>query len=145
MRSPTIRIATADDGERITLLAAQLGYSSGPEQTRERIAALSPLSHHVVYVAELDDGIIGWLHAHVHHTITDDASTEIAGLVVDAQFRGTGVGRALMAAAEEWARSQGCKSVRLRSNVVRSGAHAFYRRLGYEITKSQHAFRKQLC
>jgi GNAT superfamily N-acetyltransferase len=96
-------------------------------------------------VAESRGRLVGWLHASVHHTITNEISAEIAGLVVDEQVRGTGVGRALMSAAEQWARAQSCESVRLRSNVIRVGAHAFYRRLRYEIIKSQHAFRKKLA
>jgi GNAT superfamily N-acetyltransferase len=46
--------------------------------------------------------------------------------------------------AERWARSQGLKSVYLRSNVAREKAHSFYQRLGYRIIKTQHAFQKKL-
>jgi GNAT superfamily N-acetyltransferase len=64
--------------------------------------------------------------------------------VVDEQARGAGVGRALMARAEQWARDHGCVAVTLRTNVVRTEAHAFYEKLGYGNVKTQHAYRKRL-
>jgi len=66
------------------------------------------------------------------------------GLVVDDKRRSLGAGAMLLAAAERWAKSQGCKSVSVRSNVIRGRAHAFYERHGYEHYKTQKAFRKIL-
>jgi GNAT superfamily N-acetyltransferase len=73
-----------------------------------------------------------------------DPVAEIAGLVVDAEWRGSGVGKLLMQRAEDWARANGLRMVVLRSNVIRSEAHAFYESIGYTRFKTQHAFRKQL-
>ncbi len=72
------------------------------------------------------------------------AAVEIRGLVVDESRRGAGLGRGLMEHAEEWARGRGVRVIRLRSNVVRGGAHAFYARLGYSLVKTQHIFSKKL-
>jgi GNAT superfamily N-acetyltransferase len=69
---------------------------------------------------------------------------ELRGLVVDEKHRGTGLGRALLRQAEQWAIDRKTPVVRLRCNVIRTGAHAFYRRLGYSLVKTQHAFRRQL-
>ena len=88
--------------------------------------------------------MIGWIHAHECHTIELDPWTEIAGLVIDERHRGRGAGSILMARAEQWARDRGCCQVRLRSNVIRARAHAFYEKLGYETIKTQKAFRKFL-
>jgi GNAT superfamily N-acetyltransferase len=49
-----------------------------------------------------------------------------------------------MQQAERWARGTGCPSVTVRSNVLRTGAHAFYQRLGYRLVKKQKVFRKRL-
>jgi len=49
-----------------------------------------------------------------------------------------------MQAAEAWTLEKGCTSVYLRSNVIRTRAHKFYKRIGYTIVKSQYAFRKNL-
>jgi GNAT superfamily N-acetyltransferase len=69
---------------------------------------------------------------------------EIAGLVVDETARGGGIGRRLLEAAEQWARSHGCRAIRVRSNVVREGAHAFYVREGFREIKTQKVFEKGL-
>ena len=69
---------------------------------------------------------------------------EIVGLVVDSVARRSGVGRALVAAAEHWARSRGIDEVFVRSNVVRPESHPFYERIGYLLSKTQHVYRKRL-
>jgi GNAT superfamily N-acetyltransferase len=57
---------------------------------------------------------------------------EIAELAVATQARGRGVGTALMAAAEAWAREQGCAYTVLDYNARNADAARFYRdRLGY--------------
>ncbi len=86
----------------------------------------------------------GWVHAHVSHLVENDPEAEIGGLVVDEAYRRTGAGGLLMERAEQWARDRGLKSVYLRSNIIRKDAQAFYKKLGYEIVKTQYAFRKRL-
>ena len=53
-------------------------------------------------------------------------------IVIDAAYRGGGICKILMSAAESWASERGYDSVALYSNVSRSGAHSFYQTLGYE-------------
>ena len=48
----------------------------------------------------------------------------------DAQRRG--IGKALMAAAEEFARTHDCERLEVVTSDRRLGAHAFYDRLGYK-------------
>ena len=96
-------------------------------------------------VAELrDGGVVGWVLIHMYRLVTSDCLAQVAGLVVDENHRGQGVGALLMEAAEKWARERGCRGVILRSRVMRKEAHAFYRRLGYTNTKTQEVFLKEL-
>jgi GNAT superfamily N-acetyltransferase len=88
--------------------------------------------------------VVGFVHVHLYLLLVDDREAEIGGLVVDASVRGRGLGARLMAAAEAWSLEKGCSSVYLRSNTLRTRAHAFYKNLGYSIIKSQYAFRKML-
>ena len=67
-----------------------------------------------------------------------------ATLVLKEARRGSGVGRALLAAAERWAVAHGYNLVRVRSNVVRDRTHYFYERLGYTRKKTSHVFDKRL-
>jgi len=45
---------------------------------------------------------------------------------------------------ERWALEKQICDLFLRSNVARPEAHPFYERLGYERTKTQHAYKKVL-
>ena len=65
-------------------------------------------------------------------------------IAVDPACRRQGVGRALLAAGEAWARSQGAEAMRLVSGESRKGAYAFYASLGYTGNKLQRNFKKNL-
>ena len=59
------------------------------------------------------------------------------------KFRVERVGKALVAAAEQWAADIGTPHVFLRSNILRQESHPFYESLGYTRTKTQHAYSKR--
>lgn len=68
----------------------------------------------------------------------------LEGWYVAAERRGQGIGRALMAAAEAWARDLGCQefaSDALADNLVSAAAH---RALGFEEVEVIRCFRKDL-
>ena len=145
----TVRPATLGDAEPLAKLAGQLGYPSSPDEVKRRLEQILVRPEHRVFVAEArgaqaGEGLAGWVHAYVVRTVESDPSVEIGGLVVEESWRGRGLGRLLMAEAERWARTTDCAAVTLRSNVVRDGAHAFYRRLGYTLIKTQRVFRKAI-
>ncbi len=138
-----VRTARQGDAAAIALLAGQLGYPSSPAQIQRRLARILRDSQHAAYVAVDAQGQVGgWIHAFVYRLVESDVQAEIGGLVVSRDFRGRGLGNLLMDRAERWARSKGLKSVYLRSNVIRENAHAFYRKRGYQVIKTQHAFLK---
>ncbi len=142
-----VRIARITDADNIAVLCGQLGYPSSAASVRRRLHSLAGNRGHAVWVAEPERSgpVVGWIHVFVKQLLESDREAEIGGLAVDEAFRGRGAGKALVERAERWARAKGLKSVYLRSNIVRKGAHRFYRRLGYEVIKTQHAFRKQVC
>ena len=99
----------------------------------------------LVLVAETGDAhLAGWLHARRLLGLLSEASVEIAGLVVDADHRSLGVGRALVTAVEGWARERDAGRLVVRSNVLRSESHVFYVKLGFERVKTQHAYERPL-
>jgi GNAT superfamily N-acetyltransferase len=142
--APLVRAARLEDAERLAELAGQLGYPTTPQQIRERFKSIAGDREQALFVAELQGEVIGWVQVLIYELLVAEREGEIGGLVVGERYRGRGVGRSLMQHAESWARQQGCPSVYLRSNIIRSGAHEFYRRLGYSLIKSQYAFRKAL-
>lgn len=142
-RQIAIRPATGEDAEAIASLSTQLGYPSTAERVRSRLESVLHSPDDAVWVAETAEArVIGWVHVSVRCLVESDPEAEIGGLIVDEEHRGSGAGRLLMERAEQWASAKGLPSVYLRSNVVRQAAHAFYTKLGYQVVKTQHAFRK---
>ena len=141
----TVRAAAMADADAIASLCGQLGYPSAGADAERRLAQIASEPDAVVLVADsAREGVIGWIHVRALHLLTRDACAEIGGLVVDESQRGRGIGGRLMAAAEDWARRRGLGELRLRSNVIRDDAHAFYRRRGYESAKTSLLFTKTL-
>ncbi len=140
-----IRRAKNSDAPQIAVLTGQLGYPATTAQARERLRGIKPASLHAVFVADsAKDGVIGWLHVSKQPLVEVAIRAEVNGLVVAEGQRGLGAGARLLAAAEDWARKHGCKSMSVRSNVIRERAHKFYERSGYEHYKTQKSFRKPL-
>jgi GNAT superfamily N-acetyltransferase len=139
-----IRRAGREDAAALAALCGELGYPTEAATVQTRLERVLDDPGHAVFVADGCGGIVGWVHALQVIYLEEGPFTEIGGLVVASSCRGEGIGARLMAAAEAWSLNQGIRLVRLRSNTIRERAHAFYRRLGYEITKSQYAFRKLL-
>jgi GNAT superfamily N-acetyltransferase len=140
-----IRRAESSDAARIAELCEQLGYPAKPAEIAQRLRKIKPANQHAVLVAESSERkVIAWLHVSVSPLMEVELRAEVNGLVVDDDERSHGIGALLLRAAEQWARSRGCKSMSVRSNVVRERAHQFYLRHGYEDYKTQKAFRKPL-
>lgn len=140
-----VRAAHSGDCNRMAELATQLGYPSSPDDIKRRIAEMTDPGRFVVYVAEdPQHEVIGWIGVYIFRSVEIDKHAEISGLIVDQDARCHGVGARLLLAAEEWARTNGCIHLSVRSNVVRERAHQFYLRHAYEATKTQKTFIKRL-
>lgn len=140
----TIRPAQESDAPAIARLAGELGYPSSTNQALARLRAVAGQAQDGAFVVESSGDVIGWMHLFGTHRLESDPFAEIAGLVVAATARGGGVGKALVARAEQWAEDHGYRSLRVRSNVIRADAHRFYEGLGYQRTKSQAVFSKAI-
>lgn len=135
---------TADDLPQVRELAAQLGYEIEPSRLGDAFARVSRSPDHHLLVATEGPRVVGWLHALGTELLYYDRYVEIAALVVDEAARRSGVGSALLQAAEAWGRARGDTEIRVRSRVSRDGAHRFYVRLGYEKEKTQYTFARRL-
>jgi len=141
----SVRRATLADAARIAELSGALGYPAEAAAIAGRLERLLPRAGEIVLVAAGEDGVAaGWIHAAEQELLESGSRCEILGLVVDADHRGRGAGRALVGAVEAWAAARGLALLTVRSNVVRAESHPFYERLGYLRTKTQHAYRKTL-
>ena len=68
----------------------------------------------------------------------------IEGWFVCQSHRNEGVGRELMRAAEDWARSHGCREVASDALIDNPGSHAAHQAMGFEVVDRCVHFRKPL-
>ena len=140
-----VRLMTAADAPAVAILSIQLGYPLTAEVVSERLASVFLEPAHGCFVAEKENTVTGWVHIYgVQMLISPCFFAEIGGLVVDANARRQGIGRALIAHAEAWAAEHGYAEVRLRSGLHRTEAHEFYQGIGYELAKTSHMFRRRV-
>ncbi len=138
------RPARLEDAPAMAALSDQLGYPSSAEEMQERLRAILGQEEHAVFVAERNGRVVAWIHVFLLRLVEANPEAEIGGLIVDEECRGQGIGRTLVRLAEDWARSLGCATIAVRSNVVRERTHRFYEGLGYGRVKAQYTFRKPL-
>jgi GNAT superfamily N-acetyltransferase len=141
---PVIRAMSVGDAEAVAELATQLGYPSTADQLRERIPHAIGRPDAAALVAEDAAKVVGWTHVELRRTLVGDREAQIMALVVDERCRGRGIGKALTAEAEQWARDHGATTIRVGSRTSREGAHRFYQREGYVLAKTSHWFEKDL-
>ncbi|HYT76375.1 MAG TPA: GNAT family N-acetyltransferase, partial [Vicinamibacterales bacterium] len=92
----TIRRAVPADAGRIAELSGVLGYPVESELMAQRLERLTASPSDVVLVAALGARtLVGWLHGAAHELLETGAQCEIAGLVVDPEYRKLGAGRRL--------------------------------------------------
>lgn len=141
-----IRLANADDDAFILGLVARfVEFELPPWRKRgecangiradvERHLAEQPAGTHI-FVAEDESGQrVGFLHL---QTVTDYFTTtrncHISDLAVAPGCDGRGIGRALLAHAERWAREHHCRHMTLAVFPGNERARALYERVGYGI------------
>lgn len=134
MGQTTVRAATDDDAPALARLLGELGYPNAPDALPARVRAieaeggstfLALTGEHVVGLACLST--IPTLHA-------GGRVAYITALVTAPEARGQGIGRALVVAAERWAKERGCVRLSVTSAEHRADAHAFYPRCGLPYT-----------
>ena len=112
-------------------LLAELEYPTSSAALPERLRSIEAEGS-AVFLADGPDGAaLGLMSVASHATIHADAPVAyITALVTSAAARGRGIGRAMVAVAEQWARDKGCVRISVTSAEHRADAHAFYPRCG---------------
>src|SRR5689334_19339928 len=144
MPQVTVRSMTARDLAQVAELSEQLGYPVTLEDLERRFSTIAKEKTQALFVAESEGRVVGWTHVYATHLLESPSFAEIGGLVVRAGSRRIGAGRALVEAAERFARKQRLDRVRVRSNVLRTEAHRFYPACGFKLIKTQHNYEREI-
>lgn len=142
MNGVTIAPASeADIPELIDLLAVlfsiEQDFSPDTDRQRRGLAALlaSPTGH-IAIARDTTSRAVGMATAQLLISTAEGApSAWIEDVVVREDFRGRGLGRALLDAVLAWARSQGAVRAQLLADLDNAPALAFYERVGWRPTR----------
>ena len=139
-----IRKVEENDADAIRDISAEgLGYSCDLALVQKKIAALHA-SREAVFVAVADNSVIGYIHIERYDVLYFETMANVLGLSVFKDYHKMGIGKALLFAAEDWARQNNIKMMRLNSGMNRTDAHGFYEHFGYVSEKDQKRFVKTL-
>jgi aminoglycoside 6'-N-acetyltransferase I len=100
-----------------------------------------------VLVAEEDSALIGFAELSIRNIAEGCSSGRVAyleGWYVEPVARRRGVGRALVAAAEEWARAQKCSEFGSDTEIENDASAAAHAALGFAEVERIRCFRKAL-
>lgn len=122
----------------------EIGYAYPKDKTEERLKQLLKSDKDKIFVALIDNIVVGYVHANDYDVIYAPHMKNIMGIAVSSSFKKKGIGRALLSAIEDWAEKNGASAVRLVSGATRTVAHEFYRHCGYSGDKEQINFKKML-
>jgi aminoglycoside 6'-N-acetyltransferase I len=114
-------------------------------ETRAHFESTSDKS--VVFVADTDGRLVGFLELDFRTYAEGCESSPvpfIEGWYVDPECRGKGVGRALVAAAEDHVRGRGFNEIASDAEISNTGSHAAHRALGFVEVERIVCFHKSL-
>lgn len=138
-----VRQAVISDAKDIYYInKTSLGYDYDLEKQKAKIQAVLNDSTQVIFVAETNNKVVGYIHLVNYDVIYADNFKNCLGLAVDNDYKRNGIGSALLNQAEIWAKENGAVGIRLCSGVEREKAHQFYQSQGYEVTKLQKNIKK---
>ncbi len=142
----TIREMTKFDCTRCKELTIQLGYPDGVADFDKRFSLINKLPHHHLVVVENINTkeVVAWMHLEIRYHLESLFKVQLSGIVVDEKLRSKGIGRKLVAYAENWAKNCGFKEIFLYSNITRKESHKFYLKYGYKNIKDSKTFSKHL-
>ena len=138
-----IRECLEEDGQFIyELNQKEMGYEYPLDKTQKKLSTLLKSSHNKIFVAVIDNQVVGYVHANDYDTMYAPHMKNIMGIAVKSEYKRLGIGKALLMQVEKWAKQTNALGVRLVSGGTRKQAHEFYRHCGYCHEKQQINFKK---
>ena len=144
-----IRLAKAADIEALAALRLAL-WPDEPLDVRrvETEANVARADGLATFVAEDAGEVVAFAEVSLRHDYVNGCETSpvafLEGIYVRPAQRGGGVARALVAAAEQWGRDQGCRELASDALLDNLASHRFHAGAGFEETERVVYFRKTL-
>lgn len=148
-----IRPGVSADLDAVAAMFFALWPEGAPEEHRAEAAAIlagAPVSTLplVVFVAEMEGRVVGCVEVGLRsHADGCDPALPVGfleGWYVEPQHQRRGVGRALVEAAEDWARSRGCREMASDTWIDEEASQRAHTALGFEVVDRCVHFRKNL-
>jgi GNAT superfamily N-acetyltransferase len=136
-----IRPAHPGDLDRLTVLLAELfaleaDFEIDPEQQQRGLALLLQEPRACVLAAETDGMVIGLATGQLTiSTAEGGPALLVEDVVVDAEWRGRGIGRSLLAELGRWAVERNAYRLQLLADRHNAAGLDFYRKLGWHSTE----------
>lgn len=144
-----IRIVTESDlNEWLRLRKLLWDENADEDHRREMFEIIGHNETQLVAVADAGQGrLVGFLEASIR-PFAEDCLTDFVGYLegwyVEPEYRRSGIGRRLVAFAEQWARAKGCSEMGSDSEIGNETSVSAHLGLGYQITSRLVHFRKLL-
>ncbi len=141
-------VSDTDDAEWLRLRHALWPHHPVAELSMEMATMRANTSGDAIFVADCGSGILcGMVEVSIHASAKGCRTDRIGyleGWYVDPPFRGLGIGRKLVEAAEDWSRSQGCIEMASDTTSEYPLSPAAHQKLGYEEVERCFYYRKEL-
>lgn len=124
----------------------ELFYSAGVDISLKEIhSRLDKLPREDRLILAVDgENLYGYAHLHIAHDLVNAETAVVVSVLVREDHRRQGIGSRLVSAAETWARQSGRSRLLLRTDVIRTDAHAFFVAQGYEGSSTKLEFIRNL-
>ena len=150
MDEVTIRPATAADEHSLLVLASRMAnFELPPWRTADEITSADARAmidalrgghpDSQVFVAERGGRVAGCLHMMVAQDFFWRRHAHLSVIATSPEAEGTGLGRALMTFAEEWARARALPFITLNVFAANTRARRLYERAGYTVELLKYA------
>jgi aminoglycoside 6'-N-acetyltransferase I len=141
-------VADKDLSEWFRLRRQLWDATSDDDHKTEMLDIVDHTETQLVVVADAGNGkLAGFLEASIRPFVEDCETDNVGyleGWFVDAEYRNKGIGRALVTAAEEWARSKGATEMASDAELGNDPSLSAHLKLGYEETSRLVHLRKEL-
>ncbi|PPT97144.1 aminoglycoside 6'-N-acetyltransferase [Xanthomonas arboricola] len=143
-----VRAAVGADAQALLALRLAL-WPDADDSVAELQAALALADASHLLVVDDAEAALGFAEVSVRHDYVNGTESTPVGFLegwyVSPAWRGRGLGRALVAAAVEWTRAQGCAELASDARLDDGGAQAAHAACGFEPTERVVYYRLQLA